>query len=305
MNIRSAYQNFLVLSLVLLLGVVSSAQWDGAKYEKLEDAVEKTFGAPRGMIRLDPESRIWADKKNQRIVVDGFIALREGQLEMLACIAATKEHESVVGVFSKAQFVHAGLLAVGAKKGTPVQWDPKYAPPTGSEVKITALWKGPDGKRNAIDVRQWVREVGTPDRILEENFVFAGSSMWKDPDTGEELYMAEDGDLVCVANFSTATLDVPLRSLKSNAQLSFAAFTSRIPEAGTPVRLVLEVVKEAKGSADTEGEASGTASTEDSSQKLTKPKNTLAGYERLIDSPEEVARAEAAEREAKSQTLKR
>ncbi len=216
------------------------SQWEGREGQL--KAVEKTFGEPPGMVRLDPQSRIWADKKHRRVVVDGYIALRNGQLEMLACLVGTKEHESIVAVFSKAQLVHAGLLAVGAKKGKPVKWEPEYTPPSGSEIQVFALWKDKDGKKQSIDARKWVRQIGTEDMELETNFVFAGSMMWKDPDTGEERYMAESGDLICVSNFSTATLDVPLESTKVNSGLMFATFPDRIPERGAPVRLILQLV---------------------------------------------------------------
>ncbi len=70
--------------------------------------------------------------------------------------------------------------------------------------------------------------------------------MWKDPDTGEERYLAESGDLICVSNFSTATLDVPLNSSQANSGLMFAAMTDAIPPEGTPVRLVLQLVDDKK-----------------------------------------------------------
>lgn len=224
----------------------ANAQWDGR--EKVLKEVEKTFGEPPGATRLDPEDRVWVDRKNKRVIVDGYVALTEGQLEMLACTVGTKEHESVVAVFSKAFLVHTGLLAAGAKKGTHVKWDPKYEPPTGSEVQVLALWKDEDGKKHTIDTRKWVRKVGTDDEVLDVNYVFAGSMFWKDPDTNEKKYMAESGDLICVSNFSTATLDVPMNSSQVNSGLMFAAFTKRIPERGTPIRLVLQVVDPKKTS---------------------------------------------------------
>lgn len=242
----------------------SLAQWE-SREKQLAD-VEKTFGDPPGMIRLDPQSRVWADKKNKRVVVDGYIALRSGQLEMLACLVGTKEHESVVATFCKAHVVHAGLLAVGAEKGEPVKWEPKYTPPSGSEIQVMALWREPDGKKRTIDTRQWVRVVGTEEQTLDTNFVFAGSVMWTDPDTGKESYMAESGDLICVSNFSTATLDVPIASSQVNSGLMFVAFTERIPAEGTPIRLVLQVV-ENKKSAD--------ARSADPPESATPPANEL------------------------------
>ncbi|GIW99336.1 MAG: hypothetical protein KatS3mg111_2669 [Pirellulaceae bacterium] len=99
--------------------------------EKYLRAVEATFGDPPGMTRLDPHSRVWVDRQKKRLVVDGYIALNAGQLEMFACLVGTKEHESVVAVFSKALVVHAGLLAIGAEPGHPVRWEPQFEPPTG------------------------------------------------------------------------------------------------------------------------------------------------------------------------------
>lgn len=222
--------------------------WAGK--EKLLGKVEKMFGDPPGMTRLDKQSRVWADRKAGRVVVDGYIALRAGQLEMLACPVGTKEHESVVAVFAKAQVVHAGLLAIGAKSGTPVTWEPKYQAPTGSEIQVFALWKDAAGKKHNIDTRKWVHELGTAKGTLGTNFIFAGSKMWKDPDTGEERYLAESGDLICVSNFATATLDVPLNSSQANSGLMFAAMTDDIPPEGTPIRLVLQLVDGKKKPAD-------------------------------------------------------
>ncbi|MEZ6138038.1 MAG: YdjY domain-containing protein [Pirellulaceae bacterium] len=237
------------------------AQWQGR--EAILSQVEKTFGDPPGMTRLDRKNRVWADKKNQRVAVDGYIALRAGQLEMLACPIGTKEHESIFAVFSDAKTIHAGLLAVGAEQGKPVKWDPVYTPPTGSEIQVIALWKDSQGRKHSVDTRKWVLEAGSKDKkTLDVNFVFAGSQMWKDPDTGKERYLAESGDLICVSNFSTATLDVPMKSSQANSGLMFIANTDEIPEEETPVRLVLQVVAPKKGTTTTA--ANQTESTENS-----------------------------------------
>ena len=71
-------------------------------------------------------------------------------------------------------------------------------------------------------------------------FVFAGSGFWVNPDTGKRHYQAEGGDFVCVANFGTAMLDIPVMSSQSNEELEFEAFTEKIPPLGTPVRLVFK-----------------------------------------------------------------
>ena len=60
-------------------------------------------------------------------------------------------------------------------------------------------------------------------------WVFAGSGFWKDDETGQEHYKANAGDLICVSNFPTATLDLPVKSTDSNDDLQFVPFTEHVP----------------------------------------------------------------------------
>ena len=77
----------------------------------------------------------------------------------------------------------------------------------------------------------------------KHDWVFAGSQFWKDPDTGDEYYQAEGGELICVSNFSTATMDLPVESTQSTAELLFEALTENIPPVGTEVRLILSPIQ--------------------------------------------------------------
>ncbi len=81
---------------------------------------------------------------------------------------------------------------------------------------------------------------------MEAQWVFTGSGIYKDDD-GKNHYLAEDGDLISVANFSTATIDVAIRSSAQNDEgLSFESWTERIPPKGTPVTIELMPVFEAE-----------------------------------------------------------
>jgi hypothetical protein len=51
--------------------------------------------------------------------------------------------------------------------------------------------------------------------------------------------MAADGDFICVSNFASAMLDLPINAPNANSALLFEAFHERIPPAGTPVALIL------------------------------------------------------------------
>jgi hypothetical protein len=183
---------------------------------ELREKISKAFAPPKECRALHPNDRIWIHKDQQAVVVDGFIAQRQAPLEMFACPAGTKEHESVVSIFAKSRFVHAGLLAVGGKPGSPAKFEP-FRPANGTTVRIYALWF----KEN-----------------LTSDWVFGGSGEYVDEATKERHYMADSGELVCVANFGTSTLDIVVRSDQGNDILSFDTYTERIPKRNTPVRLV-------------------------------------------------------------------
>ena len=106
------------------------------------------------------------------------------------------------------------------------------------------------------------------EREMSQPWVFAGSRFWKDEETGEQYYQAEGGDLICVSNFGTAMLDIPIESSQSNLELAFAAFTERIPPLGAPVRLILKPKLEERGAGSGE---QGAGSKEQGAKQPSKP----------------------------------
>lgn len=179
------------------------------------------------------------DNKNKWVVLDGEIVLRKGPpLEMFACLKNTKEHESIIAVAVKAFQVHSALLAVGAKQGTAVQFQPEYKPATGHEIEVRILWTDAKGKTHQARAQDWIRDIKTK-KAMTHPFIFAGSGFWTDEETGQQHYMAEGGELICVSNFSSALMDLPVASSASTAGLTFEAFSDHIPAEGTKVRMVL------------------------------------------------------------------
>lgn len=77
-------------------------------------------------------------------------------------------------------------------------------------------------------------------RQMQADWVFAGSGFFVDEQTGERYYQAESGDVICVANFSSATLDVAMRSTATGENaLLFEANPDAVPPLGTPVLVEL------------------------------------------------------------------
>jgi hypothetical protein len=195
---------------------------------------------PAGLNRLAKDYRVWADLKRKLVIVDGYICLQRGQLEMFACPKKTKEHESIVAIDCPAKYIHAGLLLIGAKAGQPVQFNPGYAPAMGDVIEVIVMWKDKDGKGHKVRAQQWIRDTST-EKEMAYDWVFGGSGFYVDPETKVQHYFADDGDLICVSNFGTATLDLPIKSTQLSDGLLFECYPDRIPPRKTPVRLVLRM----------------------------------------------------------------
>ncbi len=202
-----------------------------------EEVVRRAFQPPLGAKALNREASLWIDPKTKRVYADGYVAMDRGQLEMFACPMNSKEHESIVAVLAQSSQVHAALLAVGAVVGTPVRFDPEFLPATGQRIRVWVTWLDENDKFHAADARSWVQRTGTK-QTMATDWVFAGSGFWKDDD-GREFYKADSGDMICVSNFSTAMLDVPVASSAQADELAYSPYTERIPKRGTPVRLIL------------------------------------------------------------------
>jgi hypothetical protein len=192
---------------------------------------------PDGCVPLATGQKAWFDAKRKVVVVDGEVCLREGQLEMFACPRNTKEYEAVVVVDALPGIVHNGLVKIGAKPGAPAKFEP-YTPASGAPIDVHIVWVDGDGKRHAMKAQEWIKDIKTG-KAMDRNWVFGGSGFVKDDETGKTRYLADEGDFICVANFSTAAIDIPVKSSQENSELNYEAFTENIPAEKTKVRVVL------------------------------------------------------------------
>jgi hypothetical protein len=197
---------------------------------------------PRGT--LQPEAgwkemgrNVWFDPKERRAILRARVVLRDGVLEHLMCVKGTKEHEAILATDAWPRIIHATLLLTGAEKGRPVSFAPKFEPPSGSPIGIELRWRQ-DGQLLRADARQWVWD-GKTKAPLTIDWVFAGSIEYVDQITKKPAYAADDGDLITVANFASAILDLPIASSADDADRMFTANTKRIPPIGTEVFVVL------------------------------------------------------------------
>lgn len=102
--------------------------------------------------------------------------------------------------------------------------------------KLLTLWDNADYQKA---IRQFYKE-SQPSPMTAE-FVFAGSYKFRPEDfegTGKllpEVYAAEGGQLICVANFASSMIDVREESSASDGGQSYEAVADKVPPRGTPV----------------------------------------------------------------------
>jgi hypothetical protein len=185
------------------------------------------------------------DRKPARVLVEASVCLRQGSLEHLLTRRHRKEHEAILTADIDARDLHTALLLVGANVGTPVVFEPGKIAPTGRPIKINLAYKDKQGKDVMVPAQQWIRHAQSK-KDLWCDWVFVGSGFMPDPqDPAKLYYRANDGDVICVANFEAALLDLPIWSTASGTN-DYEAHTERIPPLETPVLVILEPVRPKK-----------------------------------------------------------
>lgn len=229
---------------------------------------EPIFEKPENLVRLDEKMAVWVDKDKKNVVLQGWVCQTRAPLEFFMCTGrgilrlnpydgeegmpdqivqfhGAKTHEAVVCVDVRPSIIHAGLLAIGARPGEPVRFQPEFKPATGAEIDVILRWKKEDGEIVEKRAQEVVMNAATGDP-MDIPWVFAGSYFYtddEDPSPTPKRYYAADseGEVIGVSNFPSATLDVPKASSASDDELLFQANQEVLPERGTPVTILLRL----------------------------------------------------------------
>src|SRR5262245_17279797 len=110
------------------------------------------------------------DAGKRRVLIDSTVCLRQGQLEQLLTRKRTKEHEAILVADIDAREVHRWLTVAGAEAGSPVKFQPKLVPPTGTPIKVSLEYKH-DGKLVRRPAQEWIRDIKTK-KPLAYDWVF-------------------------------------------------------------------------------------------------------------------------------------
>jgi hypothetical protein len=166
-------------------------------------------------------------------------------LETLACIADSKEYESLVVTKAKPSHVHAALLLMGLSPGTPGRWvwqgdAIRGIPPKGPRVKVRMVVSGRETPPG-----EWVRDLTTNTRMSDlqdgDEFVFAGSVMAGAADKAH--YKADvEGCLVGLTTFGSETIAwTRMSNPESGTEAPHWVADPSLPNFGEPV--VVRVVR--------------------------------------------------------------
>lgn len=130
---------------------------------------------------------------------------------------------------------------VAADVEVPEDLDLRYIPEDGELIFFGPINAAVKKRLVALSPKpEWATAIGkleqqTTIKPFTGKWVFAGSGFWVDEETKDKHYLAESGNVICVANFGDAMIDIDVESSAENDSLLYEPWTERVPPVGTPV----------------------------------------------------------------------
>lgn len=191
--------------------------------------------------------------ERRSVDIEAVVALNNGMLELIACKAGSKEHESIVSTEAKPSHIHTALLLLGAKAGNPahgeliskepLKW--RHIPPSGDEVDLYLVIKR-DGKEREMGIQKFIKRFqrkpsDTPvDLTFPTNtFLFAGSKLIEREGKKPQYVCDSTGNIISIATFGDELLCLPDIHDHANASLVWEVNDKDLPPLGEKVTLRL------------------------------------------------------------------
>lgn len=187
--------------------------------------------------------------------VEGAVCLHRGALELVACTKGTKEHESIVAIEAKPMHLHAALLLLGARPGSPAtrqqlgdqaeRWFD--VPPSGGPVDVFLVLKDSGGKSVEHPISDFIApsnkrsgESTSPKKPFPTHtFLFAGSVL-EGAGPGPRRYLSdESGNVISLSTFGDEVLCLPSIYSQDTEALLWQVNASKLPAIGSNVILRL------------------------------------------------------------------
>lgn len=189
--------------------------------------------------------------------VEGSVCLHRGALELVACTKGTKEHESIVAIGAKPMHLHAALLLLGAKPGSPAtrqqlgdqteRWFD--VPPSGGPVDVFLVLKDNEGNLVEYPISDFIapsnkrsghsESADKPAKFPTHTFLFAGSVLDGDGPGPRRYLSDESGNVISLSTFGDELLCLPAIHSQDSEALLWQVNPANLPAVGSNVTLRL------------------------------------------------------------------
>lgn len=189
--------------------------------------------------------------------VEGSVCLHRGVLELVACTKGTKEHESIIAIEAKPMHLHAALLLLGAKPGSPAtrqqlgdqaeRWFD--VPPSGGPVDVFLVFKDNKGKSVEHPIYDFIEpsnktsghspSADNPAKFSTPTFLFAGSVLYGDGPGPRRYLSDESGNVISLSTFGDELLCLPAIHSQDTKALLWQVNATNLPAVGSKVTLRL------------------------------------------------------------------
>lgn len=203
------------------------------------------------------------DVVNRNVDVEAMICLDKGMLELIACTKDSKEHESLIVIAARPSHIHAALLLLGARNGSPAMRQPTDdentrwidVPPSGDLIDVFLVSPDAAGKMVERPLGDFVSRVGedeggvpakVPAEKFPSSFLFAGSHVHKNGDEPGQYLAESSGNIISIATFGDELLCLSQIQSHDNGALAWQVDSTHIPKLGTKVTLRLRPQKQIK-----------------------------------------------------------
>lgn len=191
--------------------------------------------------------------------VESTVTMSGGFLELIACTADTKEHESIIRIDAKAKHVHAALLLLNIKPGNPAirrlanaegtRW--VDIPPRGDKVDAFLVVKKEGEKPKEYPINHFIimgedyesydndKKEGELEKFPTHTFVFAGSGLTKRENKPPRYWADDSGNVISIVTFGDEVLTLPDIHGHANESLVWEVDATDLPPLESKVTLRL------------------------------------------------------------------
>ncbi len=255
------YLKTIIAGITLLSSSIAFSQDEQKKTEEPNPAKLK-INATKKKVTM-PGITIHRDTKE--IHIEAEICLQAGILEYVVCKPDTFEHESIFTTKAKPELIHASMLLIGMQttpllSGISELWAEKAIKQKLSRVKIEVEWLE-NNKKKRINLNALIKQrinhqenFGAPqqkkkkiqnDPPIKDAWIFAGSFLHKNKQTGKTFYAANSSGIIVGIwpdNSTVIQYGIISRDPHKGKDDGYEINEKNIPKNTTKVKLVISLL---------------------------------------------------------------